>query len=82
MFRAYLTTNSGYFSKQLKTFRQFLSAFASSQKAPVTLVMSVHLNLCLSVRMHVAARQPAGRIFVKFDIVQFKENVYKIPICL
>ena len=46
----------------------FLDAFAQSGKALVTSVTSVRLSACISAAV-------TGRIFVKFDIEVFYENL-------
>jgi hypothetical protein len=48
----------------------FLGAFAEFRKATVSLVV-----YCLFVRPHGTARPPPGRIFVRFDISGFFENL-------
>ena len=46
-----------------------LSAFASSRKAPIALVMSVGLPACPSDRPYACVIAcPTGRIYAKFDI--------------
>jgi hypothetical protein len=63
----------------------YLGAFAKLRKATVSLVMSVYLSVCLStclsvrpsVRMEKLNSPPNGRIFMKFNIWVFFENLSK-----
>jgi hypothetical protein len=50
---------------------EILDAFAKLRKATVIFVMSVCLSVCLSARNSA----PTGRMFMKFDIAVFLENL-------
>jgi hypothetical protein len=54
----------------------FLGAFTKLRKATVSFVMSVCLSLCPSVVWNYSA--PTGRIFMKFGIWIFLENLTRI----
>ena len=47
---------------------RFLGAFAKLRKCTVSFVMSVRLSACYSLA-------PTGRVFMKFDILAFFENL-------
>jgi hypothetical protein len=59
-------------SVELQT--DFLGAFAKLRKGTVSFVMSVCLSVCLSALNNSAL---TGRIFMKFDIRVFFENLSK-----
>jgi hypothetical protein len=54
---------------------QFLGAFVKSRKASTSFVISVRPSVCPSAWNNSA---PTGRIFMKFDIRGFFENLFEI----
>ena len=59
---------------------EFLGAFTYSRKAPFNFVMSTHRSVCESA--HFSKRISASstaRIYVKFDIGNFYENLSRKP---